>query len=200
MHGEVLMPPNVPNSTTLSDDRLLLREFEEDDIEAILGAVAESAEALQRWMAWCKPDYGRADAEVFIRAQPQAWRDGREYTFLILDRRTKRFLGSCGLNRLDWANLMANLGYWIRTSAAGQGAATAAVKLVLRFAFEQLGLQRVEIVAAKGNTASQRVAEKAGATREALARNRCRAGGGPQDAYVYSVIPADLAGTHEFAD
>jgi len=183
------MPPELPYSTKLADERLLLRAATEADVSAICEAVAESAEHLQRWMAWCTPDYGRAQVESFVRAQPQAWREGREYNFLILDRHSGKLLGSCGLNRLDWLNRLANLGYWVRTAAAGQGVASAATMLVLGFALEQLGLQRIEIVAAVENTASQRVAEKVGAKREALARNRCRTAGVQQDAFVYSVIP-----------
>jgi RimJ/RimL family protein N-acetyltransferase len=54
---------------------------------------------------------------------------------------------------------------------------------------------RVEIVAAVGNLASQRVAEKVGAIREGCARNRCRAAGVQHDAFVYSVIPGDVWGS-----
>jgi ribosomal-protein-serine acetyltransferase len=193
------MPPEVPYSTTLADDWLLLRAFDENDVDSMLEAAIESRAQLKRWMAWCTDDYGRTQAEGFVRAQPQAWREGREYSFVIVDRRADRILGSCGLNRLDWPNLTANLGYWIRSRDHGKGAATRAVRLVLRFAFAELGLQRVEIVAAAENTASQRVAEKSGGVREALARNRCRAGGIQQDAFIYSVIPSDFGAQSTFA-
>jgi RimJ/RimL family protein N-acetyltransferase len=113
---------------------------------------------------------------------------------LIEDRHTGKLLGSCGLNRLEWLARFGNLGYWVRTSAAGTGIATGATRLLLGFAFERLGLFRVEIVAAVENLASQRVAEKVGATREGCARNRCRAGGVQHDAFVYSVIPGDVKG------
>jgi RimJ/RimL family protein N-acetyltransferase len=186
------MPPDLPYTTTLTDSRLLLRPATEDDVPALCEAAAESAERLQRWMAWCTPEYGRIQAEAFIRTQPPAWREGREYNFFIFEKTGGKFLGSCGLNRLDWLNRLANLGYWVRTSSAGQGIASAATRLVLDFALRQLELERIEIVAAVGNTGSQRVAEKVGARREALARNRCRSAGMQQDAYIYSVIPADL--------
>jgi RimJ/RimL family protein N-acetyltransferase len=187
----------LPYSTTLDDERLLLRTASEDDIAAICEAVAESAGELQRWMAWCTPDYGRTQAEAFVRSQPHAWREGNAYTFFIFDRHSGKLLGSCGLNRLDWLNRLANLGYWVRTSAAGSGIASAATRLVLRFALDRLELQRIEIVAAVGNTGSQRVAERVGAKRESLARNRCRTAGTPQDAYIYSVIPSDLVSKPE---
>lgn len=185
------MPPDISYSTTLADDRLVLRTIVEDDVAGLCEAILESQEQLIRWMPWCTPDYRRSDTEAFVQSQPQAWREGREYSFLILDRHLGNVLGGCGLNRIDWLNLYGNLGYWVRTSTAGRGVATAATLLLLRFAFEQLGLLRVEIVAAVGNSASQRVAEKVGATREGRARNRCRTGGVQHDAFVYSVTPGE---------
>jgi RimJ/RimL family protein N-acetyltransferase len=62
--------------------------------------------------------------------------------------------------------------YWIRTSRTREGAATEAIRLLADFGFATLGLVRVEIVVALGNFSSQRAAEKAGAYREGLLRNR----------------------------
>jgi ribosomal-protein-serine acetyltransferase len=186
------MPPDIPNSTTLADDRLLLRAMRENDSSALFAAIDESKEQLGRWMPWYTSDYARSDTEVYVRTQLQTWKESVAFSFLIEDRRTGNLLGSCGLNRLDWLTLFGNLGYWVRTSASRTGVATAATRLLLDFAFEWLGLFRVEIVAAVGNLASQRVAEKVGAVREGCARNRCRGAGVQHDAYVYSVIPEDV--------
>ena len=56
-----------------------------------------------------------------------------------------------------------NLGYWVRTSRRGEGIAVRATKLAARYAFENVGLIRVEVVMAVDNSASRRVAEKSGA-------------------------------------
>ncbi|HEY5313603.1 MAG TPA: GNAT family protein, partial [Pirellulales bacterium] len=63
----------------------------------------------------------------------------------------------------------------------------------VRFALETLAMQRVEIVAAVENLASQRVAAKLGAVREGLLRNRLRIRDMPHDAYGFSLIPGDVA-------
>src|SRR5438876_1019870 len=60
----------------------------------------------------------------------------------------------------------ANVGYWVRTSQTGQGIATAAVRLIAWFGFEDLGLLRLELLIAADNPASRRIAEKVGATFE----------------------------------
>jgi RimJ/RimL family protein N-acetyltransferase len=61
-----------------------------------------------------------------------------------------------------------------------------------RFGFEALGFTRLEIVTAVGNRASQRVAKKAGATREGIERNRHVIGDTVHDVVMFSLIPADL--------
>ena len=58
--------------------------------------------------------------------------------------------------------------------------------------FEKLGLSRIEIVVSKDNEPSLRVAEKLGATKEGLLRNRLRLLGSPCDAYMHSFIPQDF--------
>jgi len=66
------------------------------------------------------------------------------------------------------------------------------VLLVARFGFDELKLRRIEIVAAINNKASQRVAEKAGATREGILRNRLVVRDKVYDAVMFSLIPGDL--------
>ena len=67
-----------------------------------------------------------------------------------------------------------------------------ATLLVARWAFESVGLERIEIVAATGNHASQSVAERVGATREGIARKRLNVHGVQHDAVVFSLIRGDL--------
>ena len=86
----------------------------------------------------------------------------------------------------------ANLGYLVRTSRVKEGIATEAAKLVARYGFEKLDLQRIEVVVSTDNAPSLRVAEKLGAVKEGLLRNGLRKHGTPCDAYMYSLIPTDL--------
>ena len=96
------------------------------------------------------------------------------------------------MNFINRVHQIGNLGYWVRSTAAGRGVATQAARLMARFAFEQVGLHRVEILAAIPNIASQRVAEKAGAVREGVLRNRLLIRGVSYDAILFSLIPEDL--------
>ena len=96
------------------------------------------------------------------------WKTGTSYNFAIFDVTDGSYLGGCGLNQINSIVNMANLGYWVRTSRTKRGVATAATLLLAQFGFEELNLKRIEIVVNVNNVVSQRVAEKAGATREGV--------------------------------
>ncbi|MCB9919947.1 MAG: GNAT family N-acetyltransferase [Planctomycetes bacterium] len=102
------------------------------------------------------------------------------------------FVGCRGLNQIDSIHRRANLGYWVCTAHSGRGYATAATKLLARFALGLRDLERVEIVAAVENVASRRVAEKAGAIYEGNARRRVRQHGVMHDACVFSFVSGDV--------
>jgi RimJ/RimL family protein N-acetyltransferase len=184
--------PVTDHEIELGNETLLLRAFRAGDAEAIHAAVRESLYELGQWLSWCHADYAIADTRQFLDGRAEAFQKDSEYSFAIIERDGGRLVGATGINQIEKAALRANLGYWLRTAAHGHGYATEATKLVARWAFESLGLERIEIVAATGNVASQRVAERVGATREAVARNRLRVHGVQHDAVVFSLIPADM--------
>ncbi len=178
--------------TELTDGAIRLRFYRpEDDVE-LYEAVRESMRELEPWMPWCHPDYSIEESREWLASRREAEGGASDYGFRVSDARTDRYLGGVGLNQLNNPHRRANLGYWIRTSATGRGIATRATLLAARFGFDELKLIRIEIVAALGNRASQRVAEKAGAVREGVMRHALFLHGTPHDAVLTSLIPEDL--------
>jgi ribosomal-protein-serine acetyltransferase len=176
----------------LATDSVLLRPFADDDVGRLYEAVRESIAEVSPWLSWCHQDYSIEESREFISSRARAAASEEWYSFGIFAEDTGRFLGGVGLNFINRVHRLGNLGYWVRTSAAGRGVATKAARLMARFAFEQADLRRVEILAAVPNLASQRVAEKAGAVREGVLRNRLLIGDKSQDAVLFSLIPEDL--------
>ena len=164
-----------------------IRLYEASDAEELHAAALESVAEVGRWMGWCHPAYSLDDARGWIASQPELVRQALAYEFAIRSE-SGRYLGGCGVNQVNKALHFANLGYWIRTSAAGRGVAREAVRLVATRVFEETDLIRLEIVCAVGNVRSQRVAEKVGAQREGVLRKRLILPGGPSDAVMYSLI------------
>ncbi len=175
----------------LSDGTITIRAYGAGDAGALFAAVSESIAEVGAWLPWARPGYSREESVAWIASRAEAWHKGEAYDFVIEDARTGEFLGGCGINRLDGTNRCANLGYWVKTSRAGRGAATAAARLLASFGFSDLGLQRIEILAAVENRASRRVAEKLGAKQEGFLRRRFCLHGRPQDGVLYSLIAGD---------
>lgn len=183
------MPPD--RNLSLCAGPLLLRPPQVEDVDAIYEAADSSRDQLSRWMPWCHAEYCRDDTWEFISSRAEAWERDVEYALLITRADDGRVLGMTGLNQLDRLQQRANLGYWVRTSETGRNVATIAARRVARWGFDVLGLERIEIVAAVGNLASQRVAEKVGAYREGILRCRLRLAEVQHDAVCYSLIPSD---------
>lgn len=176
----------------LTDGTILLRPWREDEIDALYEIVLESYAELSPWMPWCHANYQREDSATFILSREEAEKNETDYSFAIIEPETNLLIGSVGINQINRLYRMANLGYWVRTSRTGRGVALRATLLAARFAFEQLKFERIEIMAAVGNLASQRVAEKAGAVREGILRRRLWVGEQPHDAVLFSLLAEDL--------
>ena len=152
-------------------------------------AVAESRAELSPWMEWVHPGYSIAETEQWVTHCRKAWEMDSSFGFTIVENSTKQILGGCSIGLDRPAHRNGSIGYWIRTSRTKEGFASEAAALLAQFGFAQLGLIRIEIFVAVGNAASQRVAEKVGALREGLLRNRLLIRGEPKDAYVFSLVP-----------
>ena len=173
--------------TNAMTPKIRIRPYEPADVDGVCEAVRESMTELTPWMSWCHPNYSRQDAIAWVEGRPKAWESKEEYSFVIVDS-SERILGSCGLHRLDIRNGAAELGYWVRSSATRQGVATAAVRELCAWAFSTTDLHRLEILTAVTNAASQRVAEKSGAVREAVLRQRLLLHGQRHDGVLLSIL------------
>jgi len=165
---------------------IAIRPYQASDARSLWEAARESLSDIHPWMPWCHPDYTVEEAQAWYQVQAEAWANRTFYEFAITSS-DGHYLGACGVNQLDAVNRRANLGYWVRSSAAGQGVAPAAVKLLSEWAFEHTDLIRLEILVATGNIRSLRVAEKAGAEREGILRKRLLLHGEAHDAILLSL-------------
>jgi ribosomal-protein-serine acetyltransferase len=187
---EVLASEMLAIPESISDaGRIALVPVEGSQTERLYEAIIESRDEIAPWMEWMHPEYSIAETEQWVAHCRKAWEADSMFGFTIFEHRTGQVLGGCSINNDRPGQRNASIGYWIRTSRTNEGFATEAAALLTKFGFAQLGLIRIEIIVAAGNTGSQRVAEKAGALREGLLRNRLLIRGERLNAYVFSLIP-----------
>lgn len=178
--------------TTLTDGVVTLRSYEFADTAVLHQAVQESLPELIPWMSWATKSYTAEVAQNFVTISRAEWSNGGMYGFAVLNAQTNEFLGGCGLSHIHPVYHFCNLGYWVRSTQQGHGYAGRAAKLVAKFAFEKLNLIRAEIVIAKDNVSSKRVAEKIDAHYEGILLNRMVIGKVISDAHMFSLLPSDF--------
>jgi RimJ/RimL family protein N-acetyltransferase len=151
-------------------------------VEADAPALADAArDPLIPYYTSVPENYTLADAEEFI---------GRgDNQFAIVDAGTDEVLGVVGFILMNHSK--GHFGYWVGKDARGRGVATRALRLLTRWAAEEHGLARLQLIVEPENVASIRVAEKAGFTREALLRSYIELRGARRDVYLYALIRED---------
>jgi|RhiMethySRZTD1v2_1073278.scaffolds.fasta_scaffold294577_2 N-acetyltransferase len=177
--------------TTLSNSLVTIRRYDTVDVPLLCEAARESSPEVSIWLPWCHSHYSMEESLEWILRSGKRWDEKREFHFGIFDSQTGAFVGGVGLNELKPEHRLANLGYWVRTAWTGRGVATAAASLAAEFGFEELLLDRIEILAALGNKPSQQVAAKLGASKEGILRNRLVIHGRAHDAVVFSLIGSE---------
>jgi len=176
---------------TLETERLLLRPYRREDAPAVADACRD--DLIQRWLPLPNP-YTAADALTWCTQMAPRFREtGEGIEWAAIAIANQRLIGSFGLKRTDWRARSSEVGYWVAPSARGQGLAVEAVQAIARWLLLEQRFERMVLRAAAGNHASQRVAEKAGMTREGVARNAGFTNSGRVDLVVFSLTPADLS-------
>ncbi|MGX1855250.1 GNAT family N-acetyltransferase [Streptomyces sp. NPDC055299] len=180
---------------TLTTERLVLRPFEPSDAPAVHAACQEPD--IPRWTSVPAP-YGVDDAEQFVGTiAPEGWRDDTTYNFAVASRADGSLVGAMGLvrlARLHTPERQAELGYWTAKEHRGRGYTVEAARAVLRWAFRDLGVERLEWHAEAGNEGSRAVARKVGFHMEGTLRAQLVREGIRRDVWIGSLLPSDLPG------
>jgi RimJ/RimL family protein N-acetyltransferase len=148
---------------------------------------------ISRWTRIPSP-YTEEHARTWIEQTVRDWdrREG-EAAFAVTEAEGDAVVGAIGLRLLrEEYGVRGSVGYWVAGEARGRGVATDALKLVSRWGLRQLGLRRLELVTDPENTGSQRVAEKAGFSREGLLRSYLHVPNGRRDVVMFSLLADEL--------
>lgn len=172
-----------------------IREFEARDAEALLELNTRNRTILQGITPFILEDsfFTREAHMERIEEWQNAREMGNRYEFGIFLNQTNKLIGSIALYKFN-PSMKCLLGYFLDKDHYGKGYATEAVKLILNFAFKEIGFHRVEAGVMPRNIGSIRVLEKVGFTREGLARDYISINGVWEDHYMFSILESDTYG------
>jgi RimJ/RimL family protein N-acetyltransferase len=176
----------------LQDGDLVLRPWTEDDVPALVDACNDPE--IARWIPLIPSPYTEEDALAFVRGESRSVPEYTvpEHSFAVTVEES--LAGAIGMS-VNSMSYRGRIGYWVASHARGHGVCTGALRLLSRWALEELCLQRLELITDPDNIASQRCAEKVGFRREGVLRAHLRHPDGRiRDSVMFSLLPGELLG------
>jgi RimJ/RimL family protein N-acetyltransferase len=173
----------------LTDGVVTLRAPRESDAAGVLEQCRDRESV--RWTT-VPVGYTEADARTYVLDTiPGWWREGTEHVFVVEADRdgTPSYAGNLGLRlRGDgWADIGYGVHPWVRR----RGLTQRAVRLLLAYGFDELGLKAVEWWAHEGNWASRRLAWRVGFTFDGTVRRHLPQRGELRDGWVGTILPGE---------
>jgi RimJ/RimL family protein N-acetyltransferase len=155
----------------LETERLIVRVARPGDGQTFNHAVIESHERLAPWLAWVTPQPTVEASESSCRKAYARFLLNEDLMALFIERDSGALVGGGGLHNPNWKLRQFEIGYWGRTAYARSGLVTEGVRALAEHALVKLQASRVYLTTDDRNTASWRLAEKAGFQVEGILRN-----------------------------
>ncbi|MBM7781859.1 GNAT family N-acetyltransferase [Arthrobacter tumbae] len=185
------LPPRTLNQTeqpTLAVDGLLLRPWADADVATVIEAYTD-------------PEIARFNRRVietetealeWIHRWPARWQKETGANWAVC-KSERKVVGRVSLSLVNLFEGDAELGYWVLPSARGNGVAPLAVTALRRWAFDIVGLKRLQLTHSVRNQASCRVADKSGFAQEGTKRSAMRHDDGWHDMHLHAAINEAVA-------
>lgn len=173
----------------------MFKKYVDDEISLVLMEPAlapvlfklyeENHDYLARWLAW--PAFTKEEKDIESFAVRSLKEYAEQSSLNVAIEYKGEIVGVSGYNTIDPKLSKAIIGYWIIESAQGKGIVTRVCNFLIEYAFESLGLHKVEIHAATGNVPSRGVCERLGMTLEGIITNNERVGETIVDHAIYGI-------------
>ena len=185
--------PSSDNANFIRGEGFYLRPGEMRDFDQWRWVREFSRDFLPPWEpTWPADDLTRGAFRSRLRRHGEEISRDDAYPFFIFRARDDVLMGGLTLGQVRRGVAQcATLGYWMGKPHAGKGHMAKAVRAAIGFAFDTLRLHRLEAACLPHNTASMRLLEGVGFTREGYVRAYLRINGVWQDHVLYGLLEND---------
>jgi ribosomal-protein-serine acetyltransferase len=187
MSASKTIPGLWPYPTEFPD--LLLRPLEDGDANELFAVTDRNRAHLLRWLPWVDATRTPSDSALFIRHVIDEQASLQAFHCAITFR--NEIVGVIAFNAIDHFHRTSTIGYWLSRTHTGKGYMTGAVRAMVRFGFEYLNLNRIEIRTAPENYASRAVCIRLRFRHEGILREAEWLGDRFVDLEVYSLLKSD---------
>jgi RimJ/RimL family protein N-acetyltransferase len=180
-----------PQNITLEDEMVLLRPLEITDVKNLLDISINEPET---WEYSLVRANGKENLENYIQIALKARENQTEFPFIVLDKKTGKYAGSTRFYDINMGFKTVQLGYtWYGKDFRGTGLNKHCKYLLLQFAFETLGMERVEFRADNNNQRSIAAMKSIGCKVEGVMRSHMPTAGSDvrRDSIVFSILKSE---------
>lgn len=168
-------------------DQFILKQVDLTDAVDVFSTIDRERHYLREWLPFVDYTLSVRDTEDFIASLQARSANDSDRVFVI--RIADRFAGLIGFKGTDAVNKKSELGYWLSEAYQNRGIMTDAVAALVKFGFEELGLNRIQIKCASGNLKSKKIPVRLGFVLEGTERDgEVLSGGVFTDLEVYSLL------------
>lgn len=174
----------MEKNLVIETDRLLLRAYQLSDADDIVEGLNNLN--VSKWMSFVPYPYTKSDAIEYINNSIEK----NLYNFAIVLKSENKVIGATQISNISNVHGTAGGGIWINEKYHGKGYGTEAWGARIKFAFEKLGLRRLENGYFKDNIASFKMQEKFGYKNEGIRRKKfiSQATGNVEDEYITGLL------------
>lgn len=176
--------PGPLETPTIETERLVLRRFSPADADDVLRHASDPEVA--RLTSW-QEHRSLADTERFLAWTQARYDEAVGGPWAIVLRERDEVIGAVGLT-VVWPHRRGEVGYWLGRTYWRRGLTTEAARAIVRYAFDDIGLNRVEARCEVENTASERVLQKLGMRYEGTLHQHIYAKGWFRDMKLYALL------------
>lgn len=150
------------------NDEIKLRLLEPHHADTLFVLVDSNRQHLRQWLPWLDANVAVSDTLHFIQATQRQFADNSGFVAGIWY--CGELVGVIGHNRIDWENRISWPGYWLAEGFQGKGIMTKSCRVLIKHAFAELHLNRIDIRCAVWNSKSRAIPERLGFQQEGIIR------------------------------
>jgi RimJ/RimL family protein N-acetyltransferase len=174
-----------PLAPPLEGRLVRLRAIEEEDLPAINEGIWNPNVSQYLLRSW-------PEALAGTRAFWESVRRSERDLVLVIETRAGQLIGACGLHGISARSRTADLGIWIAEPHWDQGYGTDAVRVMCRFGFREMNLQRIDLGVFDNNPRGMRAYEKVGFREEGRLRRAHFVDGRYVDLLLMGILAEEL--------
>lgn len=168
-------------------DQITLNPLSIDDIFKIFNTLDKEREYMREWLPFVDNTNVEEDTQNYVNHVLKT--EDKQYTIYY----ESKFVGLIGYKGTDFDNHKTEIGYWLSQYAQGNGIMSRSVRKLMEYAFDELGINRIQIKVATENSKSRKIPEKLGFTLEGFERDgELHNNGHFRDVAIYSFLKREF--------